>query len=173
LKILSSITNLNQDRLIVIDIMKTETYIVEATNWKCKVYLEKTKDVDKEYQLIEAATLCIEHIFGNYEHMDCVDMFELKDTNGCDYFQDLESDEMPNPSFGLLTKVYKLKDTKNIDNHYVIKTKTLLQNAGAYYITDLIDELEEVLKNQNPKMVEVVTQLMKGKTILKFGDLPH
>lgn len=154
--------------------MRTETYIVEGSNWKCKVDLEKIKDVtNKEYQLIEAATLCFEHIFGNYEHSECVDMFELKDTNGLDYFQDLEADDVPNPSFGLLTKVYKLKDTKNVDNHYVIRTRTLLENASAHHITDLIDELEEELKSVNPKMIEVVTQLMDGKSILKFGDLPR
>lgn len=164
----------NQDPLIFIDKMRTETYIVEGSNWKCKVDLEKSKDPsDKEYQLIEAATLCIEHIFGNYEHMDCVDMFELKDTQGVDYFQSLDADDIPNPSFGLLTKVYKLKDAKNIDNHYVIRTRTLLENASAYHITDLMDDLEDELKSVNPKMVEVVTQLMNGKSILKFGDLPR
>ena len=153
--------------------MKTETYIVEGSNWKCKVDLEKMSGTtDKEYQLIEAATLCIEHIFGNYEHMDCVDMFELKDRQGIDYFKSLESEDIPDPSFGLLTKVYKLKDSKNVDNHYVIKTRMLLENASANHITDLLDELEDEIKSTNPKMFETVDDLMKGKSILKFGDLP-
>jgi hypothetical protein len=153
--------------------MRTETYIVEGSNWKCKVDLEKSKEsINKEYQLIEAATLCIEHIFGNYEHLDCVDMFELKDTQGFDYFKSLENDDIPDPSFGLLTKVYKLKDSKNVDNHYVIKTRMLLENASANHITDLLDELENEIRDTNPKMLDTVEQLMKGKSILKFGDLP-
>jgi|TARA_R110000868_G_scaffold9602_14_gene47351 hypothetical protein len=154
--------------------MQTETYIVEGSNWKCKVDVEKTKDsTNKEYRLIEAATLCIEHIFGNYEHMDCVDMFELKDRQGVDYFKCLDSDEIPDPSFGILTKVYKLKDLKNVSNHYVIRTRMLLENASANHITDLLDDLEDEIKSTNPKMLTTINQLMEGKSIFKFGDLPH
>lgn len=151
--------------------MKRDSYIVEGTNWKCKVDLEKNPNQDKEYNLIEAATRCVEHLFGNYTHPDTVDVFELKDTNGVDYFKQLDIDDVPDPAIGLLTKVYKLKDVKNSDNHYVIKTRDLLHNASALDSIILIEMLETQVKLKNPELYKFVCKTMKDKFIVKFGDL--
>ena len=102
--------------------MALEHYIVEGSNWKCKVSLEKSKDLDAEYQLIEAATRCVEHLFTHTPRPDSVDILELKDPNGVDFFSTTGGhvDDIPDPAFGLLIKIYKINDTNKIDNHYLI-----------------------------------------------------
>lgn len=152
--------------------MKFDTYIVEGTNWKCKVDLEKNTGLNKEYQLIEAATRSLEHLFGNYDHMDSVEVFELRDTDGIDYFKQINYEDVPEPALGLLTKIYSLKDVKKTNNHYVIKTKNLLENAGINYALTLVNILEKEIHLKNPKLIETIQDLMKDKIIIKYGDLP-
>lgn len=153
--------------------MALEHYIVEGSNWKCKVSLEKSKDVDAEYQLIEAATRCVEHLFTNTSREDSVDMLELKDSNGVDFFSMMDGpvDDVPDPAFGLLIKIYKTKDTNKVDNHYVIRTKVLMENASAYDAIPLSFELEKEIKKRNPRMYKTINFLMKNKMVLKFGEI--
>jgi hypothetical protein len=153
--------------------MALEHYIVEGSNWKCKVSLEKSKDFDFDYQLIEAATRCVEHLFTNNIRTDSVDVFELKDTDGVDFFSTAGGhiDDVPAPGFGLLIKIYKIKDTNKIDNHYVIRTKVLLENASACDAILLSLELESELKKHNPRMYKTIHSLMKSKLVLKLGEI--
>jgi hypothetical protein len=153
--------------------MALEHYIVEGSNWKCKVSLEKSKEVDAEYRLIEAATRCVEHLFTNTMRDDSVDVLELKDSNGVDFFSMMGGpvDDVPDPAFGLLIKIYKAKDTNKVDNHYVIRTKVLMENASAYEAIHLSFELENEIKKRNPRMYKTIHSLMKNKLILKLGEI--
>lgn len=153
--------------------MALEHYIVEGSNWKCKVSLEKSKDLDAEYQLIEAATRCVEHLFTHTPRPDSVDILELKDPNGVDFFSTTGGhvDDIPDPAFGLLIKIYKIKDTNKIDNHYLIRTKTLMENASAYDAIPLSFELEDEIKKRNPRMYKTIHSLMKNKMVLKLGEV--
>lgn len=151
--------------------MRKESYIVEGSNWKCKVSLEKGTYDNIDYKLVEAATRCFEHLFSNFAKFDSVDIFELKDEDGVDYFKQTETDVIPDPAFGLLTKIYSIKDIKNIDNHYFIKTRTLMENASISCAMDLVDELEVETKKKNPNLYKNISKLMKGKLVFRMGDL--
>lgn len=153
--------------------MKKESYIVEGSNWKCKVNLEKDTYDNVDLKLVEAATRCFEHLFGNFAKFDSVDIFELKDEDGIDYFKQTETEIIPDPSFGLLTKIYKIKDVKNINNHYFIKTRTLMENASIACAISLLDELEKETKKTNPGLYKNISKLMKGKLVFRMGDLEN
>ena len=153
--------------------MRQENYIVEGTNWKCKVSLDNDLDQKLEFKLFEAATKCIEHLFSNHGPIPSVDLIELTDSEGVDYFKIETDDEssVPDPSFGILTKVYKIKDIKNPDNHYVILTEKLMENASAYEAILLIDTLEKMMNEKNPQIYESVNNVMRDKLVFKYGDL--
>lgn len=151
-----------------------ETYIVEGTNWKCKVLFNKLRHLSPEDELIEVTTQCFEHIFGKYPHMDVIDIFELRDLNtGIDYFKNIEEETIPDPSFGLLTKIYKKEDIKNADNHYVVQTKFIFENASNIEAASLADQLEQEIKTKNPDFVASLKSLMKNTYVLKYGDLKN
>jgi len=157
---------------------KIESYVVEGVNWKCKVdIISRNTFKDIEDKLIEAATLCFEHIFGKYPHMDVVDLYELKDENGIDYFKNIDEDsiddEIPDPSFGFVTKIYSIKDLNKADNHYVIPSKFIFENASNLEGIFLSEELEKEIKFKNPVLVKTVNKLIQDskKHIIKFGDL--
>ena len=153
--------------------MPNETYIVEGSNWKCKVTSETNTDNDTEYRLIEAATRCIEHLFSQNSRQDCVDIFELTDESGVNFFQepDMDENDIPDPSFGLLTKIYKVKDIEKTDNHYVIRTRTLMENASVYAAIPLITELESDIEKKNPQLIRTIRTIMKDRQVFKVGDL--
>lgn len=153
--------------------MRKEAYIVEGSNWKCKVNMEKGTYDNIDHKLVEAATRCFEHMFSNFSKFECVDIFELKDENGVDYFKHAELEEIPDPAFGLLTKIYSIKDSKHIDNHYFIKTRTLMENASIACAMDLLDELEEETKKNSPSLYKNISKLMKGKLVFRMGDLEN
>lgn len=151
--------------------MKKESYIVEGSNWKCKVSLEKGTYDNVDLKLVEAATRCFEHLFSNFSKFESVDIFELKNEDGEDYFKQTDIEIVPDPAFGLLTKIYSIKDLKNIDNHYFIKTRTLMENASIACAMDLLDELEEETRKTNPSLYKNISKLMKGRLVFRMGDL--
>jgi len=153
--------------------MSKETYIVEGTNWKCRVSLESNTEQNFDYKLIEAATRCIEHLFSAHGPQSSVDVIELLDSDGADFFklEEVDEDKIPDPAFGLLTKVYRLKDINKHDDHYVIRTKTLMENASAYDALWLVDELEQEVKKKNPLMFNSVEKVMRNNLVFRFGDL--
>lgn len=151
--------------------MTYDSYIVEGTNWKCKVNLEKNSINKGDFKLVEAATRCIEHLFSYFPQNECVDVFELRNSKGVDYFKQKNLEEVPDPSFGLLTKIYKVKDAKNKNNHYVIRTRTLLENAGVFEGVKLIMVLEKETKKNLPELYNSIETVLKNKIIFKMGDL--
>lgn len=155
--------------------MAHEIYIVEGANWKCKVTLETNPDNDADYRLIEAATRCMEYLFSDEGRYDeTVEIFELKNGQGLDYFAKTKKSskmEAPDPAFGLLTKIYRPKDVSKTDNHYVIRTRILMENASAYTAIPMISELEADIKKKNPQLYNTVTEIMKNKIVFKFGDV--
>lgn len=152
--------------------MKCDSYIVEGTNWKCKVSLESSLQLDVNNKMVEAATRCIEHLF-NGQNEEFVNIFELKDREGRDYFKEKDLDDVPDPSFGLLTKIYKTKDKTNSGNHYVIKTRTLMENASIVDAIHLMTKLEEDTKKSNPYLFKTINKLLKNRLIFKLGDLEN
>jgi len=150
---------------------KTQIYIVEGTNWKCKISYDKSNNFSQEDELVEVATRCFEHMFGIYPHLDQVDIFELRDLNGLDYFKNLEEDDIPDPSFGILTKIYKKEDSKDSNNHYYIMSKFIFENASNPEAVLLAEELEKEVQKKNPDFYDSLEDMMKDSKILKAGDM--
>jgi hypothetical protein len=153
--------------------MATDNYIVEGTNWKCRVSLERNSDQDHDYRLIEAATRCIEHLFGGTIPNSSVDVIELIGPDGVDFFKSevVDEDNIPDPAFGLLIKIYNIKDAKKEKNHYVIRTKLLMENASAYDALKLAVDLETEIKEKNPAVFNSLEKILHGSLVFRYGDL--
>ena len=83
----------------------------------------------------------------------------------------MDENDIPDPSFGLLTKIYKVKDIEKTDNHYVIRTRTLMENASVYAAIPLITELESDIEKKNPQLIRTIRTIMKDRQVFKVGDL--
>jgi len=146
--------------------MKIENYIVESGNWKCKVSVE-SKLGKKDYTIIECATLSFETLFGNgcisYDQMD-IEIFSLIDENGKDFFVD-DLQDCPNPSFGLLTKVYNIKDSKLLDNHFYMLSRNIFENAAQPHHVELAMELEEEMKKTKTKEYNIIMSVLFNKKL--------
>jgi len=146
--------------------MCIENYIVESGNWKCKVSV-KSKLGKKDYTIIECATLSFETLFGNgcisYDQMD-IEIFSLIDENGKDFFVD-DLQDCPNPSFGLLTKVYNIKDSKLLDNHFYMLSRNIFENAAQPHHVELAMELEEEMKKTKTKEYNIIMSVLFNKKL--------
>jgi len=146
--------------------MKIENYIVESGNWKCKVSVD-SKLGKKDYKVVECATLAFETIFGNgclsYDEMD-IEIFSLIDEDGKDFFVD-DVDDCPDPSFGLLTKVYNIKDSKKNDDHFYMLSRDVFENASQPHHVEMALELEEEMKKTNTKEYNIIMSVLFNKKI--------
>ena len=142
--------------------MKVENYIVESGNWKCKSVID-TKLGKKDYRVIEAATLSFETIFGNgiTEDID-LEVFSIVDQDGKDFFVD-DMENCPDPSFGVLTKVYNIKDRKNSNKHYYMLTSDVFANAGLPYYVEMAHELEDEMERSKNKEFKMIMSVLFNK----------
>ena len=147
--------------------MTPEIYIVECANWKAKVDFTNTSSFESdENKIFEVCTLTFENIFANTYDSDDVMVFELKNEVGNDYFKDMHMKKIPDPSFALLTKAYKLENEDNESKHYFVLTKTILENAS---LPDMLVELkhfEELLKINNKGFYKNLIKMFKNCKIV-------
>lgn len=142
--------------------MNIENYIVESGNWKCKVSIDK-KLGNKQYKVLECATLAYESIFGNGTHSELdIEVFSLVDTNGKDFFVD-NINVCPDPTFGFITKVYNIRDRKNSDKHYYILTRYIFENASQPYHVELALDLEDEMKKKKNKEYNLIMSVLFNK----------
>lgn len=147
--------------------MTPETYIVECANWKAKVDFTNTSSFEKlEDKIFEVCTLAFENIFANTYNSDNVMVFELKNAMGSDYFKDMNMEKIPDPSFALLTKAYRLKDEDNESKHFFVLTRTLLENASLPDMLLDLEEFENIMKKNNKLFYKNLISLFKESKIL-------
>ena len=147
--------------------MSSETYIVECANWKAKVDFTNTSSFESVGdKIFEVCTLAFENIFANTYNSDHVMVFELKNSNGIDYFKDLKMEKIPDPSFSLLTKAYSLKDEDNESKHYFVLTRSLLENASLPDMLLELKDFEKIMKNNNKFFYKNLISLFKNCNIL-------
>lgn len=147
--------------------MTPETYIVECANWKAKVDFTNTSSFEStEDKIFEVCTLAFENIFANTYNSDHVMVFELKNSMGDDYFKDMKMEKIPDPSFALLTKAYRLKDEDNESKHYFVLTKPVLENASLSDMLVELKEFENMMKKNNKLFYKNLIGLFKNCKIL-------
>ena len=147
--------------------MAPESYIVECANWKAKVDYSNSINYEKpEENIVEVATLAFEYIFANTYNSDKVMVFELKDSDGNDYFNNMRMKETPDPLFAMLTKVYKNKDENDEDKHYFILTRIVLENASLTHMLVDLKEFEKMIKKQNKSFYNNLIKIFKNNFVI-------
>lgn len=147
--------------------MTPETYIVECANWKAKVeYNNALKSNPVEDDVIEVCTQAFECIFSNTYNADNVMVFQLKNQSGEDYFTNLQMQQIPDPTFSLLTKAYKLKDEDNESKHFFVLTRSILENAALPNMIIELNEFEKLLKKQNRAFYKHLLEAFKESKII-------
>lgn len=147
--------------------MTPETYIVECANWKAKVeYKSDSKSSPVDANIIEVCTQAFECIFSNTYNSDNVMVFQLKNQSGNDYFVDLQMQDIPDPTFSLLTKSYKLKDEDNESKHFFVLTRSILENASLPHMIVELNEFEKIIKKQNRTFYKHLLEAFKESKII-------
>ena len=147
--------------------MTPEIYIVECANWKSKVeYKNSNKDSNAEDDIIEVCTQAFECIFSNTYNSDNVMVFQLKNQSGDDYFTNLQMQEVPDPTFSLLVKAYKLKHEDDESKHFFVLTKTILENASLPHMILELTEFEKIVKKQNRTFYKHLLEAFKENKII-------
>lgn len=147
--------------------MTPETYIVECANWKAKVeYSGVDKSIKSEESIIEVCTQAFECIFSNTYNSDNVMVFQLKNQAGNDYFVDLQMQDIPDPTFSLLTKAYKLKHEEDESKHYFILTRSILENASLPHMILELNEFEKIVKKENRLFYKHLLESFKESKII-------
>lgn len=147
--------------------MTPETYIVECANWKAKVeYKSIDKSVKTEEHIIEVCTQAFECIFSNTYNSDNVMVFQLKNQSGDDYFTDLQMQNIPDPTFSLLTKAYNLKNEDDESKHFFILTRSILENASLPHMIVELNKFEKIIKKQNGSFYKHLLEAFKETKII-------
>lgn len=142
------------------------TYIVECANWKAKVECKNTIGDNIENTIIEVSTQAFECIFSNTYDDNNVMVFELKNQSGEDYFTNLKMQQIPDPTFSLLVKSYRLKDEDDESKHYFILTRTILENAALPHMIVELNDFEKIIKKQNRLFYKNVLDVFKESKII-------
>lgn len=146
--------------------MTPTTYIVECANWKAKVECKNTIGDNIEDTIIEVSTQAFECIFSNTYDANNVMVFQLKNQSGEDYFTDLKMQQIPDPTFSLLTKTYRLKDEDDESKHYFILTRSILENAALPHMIVELNEFEKMMKKQNRSFYKHILDVFKETKII-------
>lgn len=147
--------------------MTPETYIVECANWKAKVEYKSVGLSHKiEDDVIEVCTQAFECIFSNTYMNDNVMVFQLKNQSGEDYFVDLKMEQIPDPTFSLLTKAYKLKHEDDESKHFFVLTRSILENASLPHMIVELTEFEQIIKKQNRSFYKHLLEAFKQSKII-------
>jgi len=146
--------------------MTPTTYIVECANWKAKVEFKNTIGDNMEDIIIEVSTQAFECIFSNTYNDDNVMVFQLKNQAGRDYFTDIKMQSIPDPTFSLLTKTYRLKDVEDESKHYFILTRSILENAALPHMFVALNEFENMVKKQNRLFYKQILDVFKETKIV-------
>jgi hypothetical protein len=145
------------------------TYIVEGGNWKCLVeYSDKTYRKLND-RIIEICTLAYEELFNDNINHNNVEIYQLLDESGKNFFETSIYDDvkMPMLNISIITKCYNIIDTNISKNQFYILSDILIENSSNPHLINEFLILKDKIFEEIPDMKQFIERKFIDNKIIK------